>query len=99
MINKEVIIRADKAGVFFGTLKEKINNSGSIEVTLSNARKLWYWSGAAAVEQLAQDGVKYPNNCKFTCIVDELVIMNVIQILPCTKISSDIIKNVSIWKI
>lgn len=52
-IGKKVIVRAEKAGVFFGTLAKK---EGS-EVQLYNARKLYYWSGAAAVEQLAVDGV------------------------------------------
>ena len=27
------------------------------EVELTNVRKLWYWNGAGAVEQLSQDGV------------------------------------------
>ena len=36
MIGKKVIIRADRAGVFFGTLKEKNGN----EVTLSDCRIL-----------------------------------------------------------
>lgn len=37
MIGKKVIIRADRAGVFYGTLKEK---NGS-EVTLADCRRLW----------------------------------------------------------
>lgn len=36
-IGKKVIIRADRAGVFFGTLKEK---NGS-EVVLTDCRRLW----------------------------------------------------------
>ena len=38
-INKQVIVRADRAGVFFGTLAEKEGN----EVKLTNCRRLWYW--------------------------------------------------------
>ena len=38
-----VIVRGDRSGVFFGELKER---SGQ-EVELRNARKLWYWDGAA----------------------------------------------------
>lgn len=45
MIGKKVIIRADRAGVFFGTLKEK---NGS-EVTLTDCRRLWCWYGAASI--------------------------------------------------
>ena len=41
MEKKHVIIRADRAGVFFGVLESK-NDS---EVELSNCRKLHYWDG------------------------------------------------------
>lgn len=48
MIGKKVIIRADRAGVFFDTLKEK---NGS-EVTLTDCRRLWYWNGAASIKSI-----------------------------------------------
>jgi hypothetical protein len=93
-LEKKVIIRADRAGVFFGTLTAKEQN----EVVLTNARKLYYWDGAAAVEQLALDGPLNPENCKFTVTVDEITIMQVIQILPCTEKSINTIENVIEWK-
>lgn len=94
LIGKEVIVRADKAGVFFGTLNAKEGD----EVQLLNCRKLYYWSGANTVEQLAEEGVKKPQNCKFTQSVKESTILNALQIIPCTKEASQIIKNVHIWK-
>ena len=50
-INKKVIIRGDRSGVEFGTL---IAQNGQ-EVILHNARRLWYWDGAASLSQLAKD--------------------------------------------
>lgn len=94
MLNKRVIVRADRAGVFYGTLKEKNGD----EVTLTNARKLWYWDGAAAVEQIAIDGVSKIDNCKFTVWVDEIIILQVIQIIPCTNKAIKIIDGVKKWK-
>lgn len=94
MEEKYVIVRADRAGVFAGVLKSK---KGS-EVVLTSCRKLWYWSGASAVEQLAVDGVAYPNECKFTIEVDSICILGVIQILPTTKKSEESIKSVEPWK-
>lgn len=41
-IGKKVIVRADRAGVFYGTLTEKEKD----KVLLTNARKLFYWDGA-----------------------------------------------------
>ena len=89
-----VIVRGDRSGVFFGELKER---SGQ-EVELRNARKLWYWDGAAAVEQLARDGVSLPRNCKFTVTVEEMTITDAIQLIPCTDAAQKSISGVAEWK-
>jgi hypothetical protein len=95
MENKKVIVRCDKAGVFYGELIKKTNN----EVILKNVRKLYHWSGAAAVEQLSVDGVRNPNNCKFTITVNEMIVSNWIQILPCTEKSIKSIEGVEAWRV
>lgn len=96
--NKEnyVIVRADKAGVFFGQLVKK---EGS-EVTLNNCRKLYYWKNACAVEQLALDGVREDtkNDCKFTVVVDNVTINNYTQIIPCSEKAVANLKSVVEWK-
>ena len=89
-----VIVRANGAGVFFGILKEKKDN----EVTFTHCRKLFVWYGAAAVEQLAVDGVTEPENCKFTVTVEESTVNNWLQILPCTNKAIESIKAVKEWK-
>lgn len=94
MIGKYVIVRADRAGVFFGKLEAKNGQ----EVTLSDVRKLWYWDGAAAVEEISQIGTKTPDNCKFTVTVPEMVIDLAIQVIPCTEESISVIKGVKEWK-
>lgn len=88
------IVRAARAGVFFGKIKEK--SAGSVIMT--DVRKLWYWDGAAAVEQIAVDGVRAPENCKFTVSVPAMEIMEPVQIIPCTKKAAGIIKAVREWK-
>lgn len=94
MIGKKVIVRADRAGVFFGELSEQ----NGTEVKLINARKLWYWEGSCACEELAVNGVVRPQNCKFTVWVDEMIILNVEQIIPCTDTAISSIEGVKIWK-
>ena len=94
MIGKYVIVRGDRSGVFFGVMEDR---SGS-EVTLRKARKLWYWSGAAAVEQIAVDGVRNPDECKFTVTVDSIVITDAIQIIPCTEEAVRCIQGVPEWR-
>lgn len=93
-IGKRVIVRAYGAGVFFGTLAEKAGD----EVMLTDARRLWYWDGAASISQIAMEGVKRPDNCKFTIAVNEIVIEKVIEIIPCTDEAIANIEAVKVWK-
>lgn len=94
MINKKVIVRGDRSGVFFGTLAGK---NGS-EVKLEKCRRLWYWEGAASISQLAADGTVKPGNCKFTVTVDSIVILDAIEIIPCTEKAIKSIEEVPEWK-
>lgn len=93
-IGKKVIIRGNGSGVEFGTL---VAQNGS-EVTLENARRIWYWSGAASLSQLAKDGTANPNGCKFTVTVDSITILDTIEIIPCTDKSIKSIEEVNTWK-
>lgn len=95
METKKVIVRADRAGVFFGEIKER---NGS-EVVMTNVRRLWYWDGAASLSQLAVDGVSKPQKCKFTVTVKDLVILGVIEIIPCTQKAIDSINSVEVWRV
>lgn len=88
------IIRADRAGVFFGNIKER---NGS-EVTLTNVRRLWYWDGACSLSQLAVEGTKKPHDCKFTVVVPEMIVLGVIEIIPCSDAAVENIKSVKEWK-
>ena len=95
LIGKKVIVRGDRSGVFFGTLAQRDNR----EVTLNDCRRIWYWEGAASISQMAQDGVKKPERCKFTITVDSIVILDAIEIIPCTDQAIKSIKSVKVWKI
>ena len=95
---KFYIVRTFSAGVWFGNIKEMNENS----VILTNARRLWYWSGAASLSQLAVEGTKKPNDCKFTLtITDEegIYLPQIIEVLPCTSDAVENIKQVKEWKI
>ena len=89
------IVIADRAGVFFGKIKER---NGS-EITMTDCRRIWYWSGAASLSQLAKEGVKNPKDCKFTVTVDEITILGVIEIISCTQEAVKSINSVPVWKI
>lgn len=95
-INKKVIIRTNRAGVFFGTLSEfdAVNRIAEIK----GCRRLWYWSGAASLSQLANEGVKNSSDCKFTVIVPQMQVMEVIEIIPCSEEAISNIEDVQVWK-
>jgi hypothetical protein len=92
--NQYYIVRTDRAGVFFGKIKEK----SADEVTMTDVRKLWHWEGACAVEQLAIDGTKKPHNCNFTIVVPEMTVAAPIQIIPCTEKATESLSGVAVWQ-
>jgi len=89
-----IICRTYSAGVFAGTL---VSRKGQ-EVELKDARRLWYWDGAASLSQLSQEGVTKPENCKFPCEVPSVILTQAIELLPTTKQSKQSIAQVAIWK-
>jgi len=88
------IVRTYSAGVFAGFVKEKNGQNGVV----LNARRLWYWDGAASLSQLSVDGVSKPGNCKFPCEVAEVRLTQIVEVLPCTQKAIDSIKAVSVWQ-
>jgi len=92
--NQKYIIRCDRAGVFYAEIKERRGD----EADLVNARRLWYWEGAASLSQLATEGVKAPENCKFTVTVPSMTVLGVIEIIPCTEEAVKCINEVPEWK-
>lgn len=89
-----VIIRTYSAGAFAGTLKSREGK----EVTLTNARRLWYWDGAASLSELAMCGTKKPRNCKFPVAVNEIILTEAIEIIAVTEIAQKCIEEVPEWQ-
>lgn len=91
---KYYIVRGTNSGVFAGNI---LGRNGQ-EVTMTDCRRLWYWDGAASLSQLAVDGVSKPQNCKFTVTVPEIVILDAIEILPCSDKAEESVRGVAVWK-
>lgn len=88
------IVRTYSAGVFAGYLKSRNGQ----EVVLLNARRIWYWDGAASLSQLAMNGTSKPENCKFPEEVSKVELLNAIEILDVTEKAKQSIQSVKIWK-
>jgi hypothetical protein len=92
--NKYVIVRTQSAGVFAGVVKSR----KGAEAVVTDARRLWYWSGAASLSQLSMDGVSNPAACKFPAAVPEVTLLGVIEILPLSDKAKASIDSVPAWK-
>lgn len=90
---KYVIVRTYSAGVFAGYLESRNGK----EVVMRDARRLWYWDGASSLSQLAMEGTKKPENCKFPCPVNRIELLEVIEILDVTEEARKNIAAVKIW--
>lgn len=91
---KHYIVRGDRSGVFFGEIEERNGK----EVTLRNCRRLWYWSGANSLSELALRGTQNPHNCKFTVTVDRIQVLDAIEIDECTESATKNILEVPVWE-
>jgi hypothetical protein len=88
-----VIVRTYSAGVFAGYLESQHGK----EVVLKDARRLWYWKGAASLSQLSVDGIKCPEECKFPCEVPSVHLLEAIEILPVSDKAKSSIASVPVW--
>jgi len=88
-----VIVRAEGAGVFAGYLEKEEGDT----IILLQARRLWYWDGAASLSELATHGTAKPDTCKFPCEVSKIKIFNVIEILDVTEKAKTSLQSVIIW--
>jgi len=92
--NRYVIVRTYSAGVFAGEL---VSRKGK-ETVLHNARRIWYWDGAATLSQLAMEGTQSPDTCKFPCAVDYVTLLETIEVLNTTPKARISIEGVPVWK-
>ena len=89
------IVRTYSAGVFAG----EIESRNGQEVVMLNARRLWQWAGAASLSQLAVEGVKYPDKCKFPCELPKVILIEAIEIIETTELARKSIAEVPVWEI
>lgn len=91
-IGKKVLIRAEGAGVYFGTLEKMEGN----QVKVANVRNIWRWTGASCLSQIANEGV---TGNKIGPVVSSMVINNVLQVMPLTEAAIANLENQPEWKV
>jgi len=93
LIGKICMFRTYSAGVHFGTLKEKNGK----ECVVEDSHRVFYWSQACSLSQLAMEGSKNIEDCKISMKVDEILLTEVIEIIPMPHSAFDNLTS-KIWK-
>ena len=93
-VGKHCMVRTQNAGVFCGTITE----IESDHVVVSDARRIWYWAGAASLSQLATTGTSNPSACKFPATVASVTLKDWIEIIPTTEAARESIDEVKPWQ-
>jgi hypothetical protein len=93
MIGRYCMVRTYSAGVFAGTVQSRDGE----EIVLTDARRIWYWAGAASLSELATRGTSRPDGCKFPAAVPEVLLRGVIEIIPISDEARRSIESVPIW--
>ena len=86
-----VIIRTRDAGVHFGKLEFVANaQHGCLRVVLAQARRIWSWSGANTLNEIANKGL---TTAKVSDPVEHIVLPQVIEVIPCTPTSEKLLNK------
>ena len=89
----KVIIRADRSGVFFGELSSRNGR----EVELKDVRRIWSWYGATTLSQLANSGLDQEKS-RVCEPVKSILILDAIEVIPCTEKAIANIEGAPEWK-
>lgn len=89
-----VIVRSSDAGVFAGTITER--SEDGTRAVLTDARRIWYWDGAATLSELATLGTSAPRKCKFPAPV-KVEVLGICEVLPVSDDARASIDAVPVW--
>lgn len=92
------IFRGHECGVHAGYL-EKYNMFGSPNAfKVMNARRLWRWDSKFTLTELANNGIRKIENCKFSePSVNPVILLDVYEVLPCTEASAESLEKVEAY--
>ena len=96
MSNRYVIVRTYAMGVHAGILDDASTETCKV---LRDARRIWYWAGAASLSELAQRGTSKPDECKFPAPVSriELTSPQGFEVIDVSQQAKESILGVKAW--
>ena len=94
MLGKIVLVRDNRAGVHVGTLEEY--DPATRVAAMTNARKVWYWVGAAACHGVAARGLNQTES-KVCPVVDLVISSDVVETVLCTPKGAKSVMEAPEW--
>ena len=95
MIDTIVLIRDHRAGVYVGALAAF--DAAAKTATMTGARKIWYWSGAASVDGIAVRGIDRAKS-KVCAAVEQVHLLDVVQVIACTSDGAESVLGAPEWR-
>lgn len=93
LIGRKVLVRDHRAGVFCGELTQIDVQAGT--ATLTSARQIWYWTGAAATTGIAARGIG--EDSKVCPTVEAVYCRDVVQVMPMTNAAWECVSSYPEW--
>ena len=84
-VGKICLIRSYASGVHCGEVMDEFFTAAGKVVILKNSRRIHYWSGAASLSQIANDGIKNKESSRLTQELIEIEIVNVCETIPISE--------------
>lgn len=95
LIGKKVLIRSYSSGIHFGTIEQAEPLQDRLIVQLANSRRIHYWNGACSCSQIAEDGI---GDGRVALSLPNLVVADVIEIIPLSERATSNLESQAIWK-
>ena len=90
------VIRTYSAGVHIGYVKE-FGVKHPQNCVLLKSRRLYQWSGACSLSQVAMEGVS--DDSRIAMEVHEIELTDAIERIPCSDMAAEYFKGAKAWKI
>ena len=93
LINKEIIARIERAGVFHGTM----DYLDAEIIRMKDVRRIYSWEGALSVTDMAVNGISRGKITPPVSVV-EFMSNNIIELNKCSEKATRSIESIQTWK-
>jgi hypothetical protein len=92
-IDKYVISRGYGSGVHVGVVDEY--DPVTRHAFLKDSRRIWSWEGAFTLTEVSELGIK---DGRLSMSKDELMISDVLELIPCSAVAEKILREMEVYK-